>query len=100
MMKHNKVLSAIGLAARARKLLSGETMVEKGIQSGGVCLVIVAGDASDNTKKRFSDKCKYYKVKCVVYATKKLLGLYTGKELRAVVGITEENFADLILSKL
>ena len=38
------------MATKAGKLLSGEFSVEKAIKQRKVKLVIVAGDASDNTK--------------------------------------------------
>ena len=51
MATNDKVLSMIGLAARAGALCSGEYAVEKAVKSRHGKLVIVAGNASDNTKK-------------------------------------------------
>ena len=50
-MKQDRVLSLIGLATKAGKCASGEFMTENETKSGKARLVIVAGDASDNTKK-------------------------------------------------
>ena len=50
-MSQNKALSMIGLATKAGKVASGEFCTEKEVKSGRACLVIVADDASDNTKK-------------------------------------------------
>ena len=61
-MKRDKVLSLIGLAMKAGKCASGETMTESETKAGKAFLVIVARDASDNTKKKFRDMCKYYRV--------------------------------------
>ena len=52
-MSQNKALSMIGLATKAGKVASGEFCTEKEVKSGRACLVIVADDASDNTKKKF-----------------------------------------------
>lgn len=49
----NKALSRLGLATRAGKLISGEEIVLKAIRSGEAKLVLLAGDASDNTRKKF-----------------------------------------------
>ena len=49
-MKNNRVLSLIGLATKAGKTVSGEFSTEK---TGKGLLVIVAEDASENTKKKF-----------------------------------------------
>ena len=70
----NKIFGMLGMATKAGKLLSGEFSVERAIKQRKVKLVIVAGDASDNTKKLFLDKCKYYNVKIVIYSDKKSLG--------------------------
>lgn len=53
MTQNSKVLSMLGLAAKAGKVASGEFSTEKEVKSGNACLVIVAEDASDNTKKLF-----------------------------------------------
>lgn len=47
----NNYLNTLGLAARARKIVTGETLITK-IRSNEVEFVIIASDASDNTKKR------------------------------------------------
>mgnify|MGYP003196020549 CR=1 FL=1 len=50
-MKNNRVLSLIGLATKAGKTVSGEFSTEKSVKTGKGLLVIVAEDASENTKK-------------------------------------------------
>ena len=52
-MARDKVLSLIGLAMKAGQVVSGEFSVEKCIKSGKAKLVIIATDASENTKKKF-----------------------------------------------
>ena len=52
-MKNNRVLSLIGLATKAGKTVSGEFSTEKSVKTGKGLLVIVAEDASENTKKKF-----------------------------------------------
>ena len=65
-MTQNKVLSYIGLATKAGKLVSGEFMTEKAVKEGRANLVIVAQDASDNTKKMFTNMCSFYNVPIVL----------------------------------
>ena len=57
---NDKVISLLGLAERAGKIASGEFAAEKAVKTGKARLIIVAEDASDNTKRKFSDMCKYY----------------------------------------
>ena len=61
-MKNNRVLSLIGLATKAGKTVSGEFSTEKSVKTGKGLLVIVAEDASENTKKKFRNICSFYEV--------------------------------------
>ena len=60
-MNINRALSMISLATKAGKTKSGEFMTEKEVKEGRAHLVIVADDASDNTKKKFQDMCDFIK---------------------------------------
>ena len=51
MKNNNKVLSLLGLATKAGKIASGEFSTEKSVKSGKGFLVLVAADASENTRK-------------------------------------------------
>ena len=97
---NNKILSLLGLATRSRNVVSGEFMTEKSVKSGTARLVIVAEDASDNTKKEFRDMCTFYKVPCYFYGTKEELGKSMGKEIRASLSITDDGFAGSIIKLL
>ena len=99
-MKQDKIMSMIGLATRAGKTASGEFMTEKLVKGGQAYLVIVAADASDNTKKMFRNMCTYYKVPLYIYGTKELLGHGMGKEKRASLAITDKSFADAVVKNL
>ena len=99
-MKQDKILSMLGLAAKAGKLVSGEFSTEKAVKSGHAFLVIVAEDASDNTKKMFRNMCTFYKVPIYVYASKEALGHWIGKQYRASLAVLDEGFAKSLESKL
>lgn len=96
----DRVLSMLGLAAKAGKVASGEFSVEKAVKSNKAYMVIVAEDASDNTKKMFTNMCTFYKVPIAFYGDKELLGRSIGKEMRASIGILEQGFANAILDKI
>lgn len=91
-----KVYSLLGLATRSRNVVSGEFSTEKSVKDGSAKLVIVAEDASDNTKKEFRDMCMYYRVPFVIAGTKEELGHCMGKEFRASLSVTDEGFAKSI----
>jgi len=90
----------IGLAARAGKVVSGEFSTEKAVKSSKAHLVIVAEDASENTRKMFRNMCTYYDVPYQEYGTKDELGHWTGKEMRASICILDEGFARSVLKKI
>ena len=96
----DKVLSMLSLATKAGKVVSGEFSVEKSVNSGYADLVIVAEDASDNTKKMFTNMCTYYDVPVFFYETKEMIGHAIGKQHRASVSIQDSGFAAAILKKL
>lgn len=95
-MKQNKALSMLGLAKRAGKVVGGEFSVEKAVRSGKAYLVVVAEDASANTRKHFTDMCTYYKLPLVFTGTKETLGHAIGCEVRASVAVTDSGFAQSI----
>lgn len=96
MIQSKKVLGTLGLAMKAGRVVSGEFMTEKAIRDGKARLVIVAEDASDNTKKKFRDSCSYYQVPCAVFGDKDMLGNAIGKEFRASLAVTDCGFAQSI----
>ena len=86
-------LAFLGIAAKAGKVASGGFQVEEAIPQHKAFFVMIAEDASDNTKKKFSDKCTYYHIPFVYAGTMDLLGNLIGKENRTVVAITDEGFS-------
>ncbi len=95
-MKPDKILSYLGLAMRGRNLVSGEFQTEEAVKSGSAVLVIVAEDASENTKKLFENKCSYYEVPVYRYGTKQSLGRAIGKDLRSSLAVTDVGLAQAI----
>lgn len=96
----DKVLSMLGLATRSRNVVSGGFATEQAVKSGKACLVIIAEDASGNTRKKYSNMCDFYRVPCVFHGTKNVLGHSMGKEERSILALTDEGFADSIQKHL
>lgn len=99
-MKRDNILSTIGLAMRAGKVVSGEFMTESAVKSNSAYLVMIAQDVSENTRKKFRNMCEYYKVPLYEYSTKEELGHSLGKEFRASLAVTDKGFAQAILKKM
>lgn len=96
-MRLNKALSMLSLATKAGKTASGEFSTEKEVKCGNAHLVIVAADASENTKKKFQNMCEFYEVPIYFYGDKDTLGHAMGKELRASLAVTDAGFAKGII---
>lgn len=99
-MKQNKILSLIGLAMKAGKVVSGEFSTEKAVKTGHACLVIISEEASDNTRKKFQNMCTYYEVPIYFYGTKIDLGIAIGKEFRASLAVTDQGLSTAIEKQL
>lgn len=99
-MVQNKAYSLIGLAMKAGKITSGEFSTEKAVKTGTVALVIVAEEASENTKKKFRNMCTYYEVPLYFLGKKEMLGHAIGKEFRASLAVLDEGFAKAIEKNL
>ena len=96
MVNSKKLLSLLGLAKRARKVVSGEFSTEKSVKSGRSQMVIVSEEASDNTKKMFTNMCTYYKVPLLVFGEKEEFGRAMGKEMRASLAVLDEGFTKAV----
>lgn len=97
MDNRQKILNLIGLATKAGKTASGEFMTEKSVKTGKASLVIVSEEASDNTRKMFTNMCTYYKVPICFFGGKDELGRAMGKEMRASLAIVDNGFAKAIV---
>ena len=93
MADNKRLLSLVGLATRARKVVSGEFSTEKSVKSGKSHLVIVSEEASDNT-------CTYYKVPIYLFGTKDELGHAMGQEFRASLSVEDAGFAKSMVERM
>lgn len=96
----NKVLGMLGLAKRAGKVSTGAFVCGNMIKSRKARLVVLAEDASSNTKKSIADSCRYYNIKLIEFSDMAGLGHATGGGERAVVSVNDDNFAKAISDKL
>lgn len=100
MKAEKKIYSLLGLSEKAGFMASGEFMTEKSVKEGRAKLVIVASDASENTRKMFRNMCEYYRVPCRSFADKEALGHAIGKEFRASLAVNDEGMAKAISKHL
>jgi ribosomal protein L7Ae-like RNA K-turn-binding protein len=91
------MINLLGLAARARKITSGTEITINGVRSKKVKLVLLATNASDNTKKLVYDKCKTYNTKVIELYDSIALSNAIGKNNIMVVGIIDIGFSNKML---
>ncbi|MCF6410609.1 YlxQ family RNA-binding protein [Pseudalkalibacillus salsuginis] len=85
--------SLLGLANRAGKCVSGEELVVKEIRQQRAKMILLAEDASANTRKKLIDKCTYYQVPYYIVPDRIELGNAIGKEQRVTVAVIDNGFA-------
>lgn len=99
MANTEKFLSMLGLSRRAGKVIIGTPLVTATLPSGKVKVTFYTTDASDNTKKRITDKCKFYNTECIMVDIPsekigKMVGMNTSV---CVVGVTDDNFSKQLI---
>lgn len=92
MTNRDKLLNLLGLAQRAGKIISGEELVIKAIQTGKAQQVFLAADAGPNLTKKVSDKSHYYQVEVSTALSSLELSLALGKP-RKVVACVDPGFS-------
>ena len=100
MENRNKALNLVGLATKAGKVVSGEFSTEKAVKDGKAELVIVSEEASENTRKMFTNMCTYYQVPIYFFGRKDELGHAMGKEQRASLAVLDRGFAGAIVKRM
>lgn len=99
--RHNHpVLSLLGIAYRARQLVSGDTAVLDALRSRSAKLVIVASDASQQAQKKYTDKCATYATPLVIRFTRQELGKSIGKPERVVIALLDDGFSNGVRERI
>ena len=101
------LLSVIGLCRGAGRAIIGVDMICEALKKRGMdtekenVIVIEASDTSDNTHKRITDRCAYYKARYVrIDSDCNALGKAVGKGAVGAVMINDASFCRAIDKKL
>ena len=92
---NKKIYSMLGLCIRAGMWAYGADMCEEKMKYGKVSMIIVACDASDNTKSKFKRICNK-NVIYVEFGTIDEISHAIGKENKAIIGVLDSNFCKKI----
>ena len=96
-MNREKFYSFLGLCQRAGKVVSGEVGVSTNLKKKKLKLIIIAEDASENTKKLYINESKRYNISFIILGDKATLGNAIGKEYRSIVGIKDKNMVENLM---
>ena len=96
MNKDRSVIFALGLAQKAGKIASGDFAVKSALKGGKVKLLIIASDASDNSKKDIYYLAGLYSVKTIEILDREQLGMAIGKAKRTAIAVLDANFANMM----
>jgi len=89
----DKIFTMLGFAQKSGNLVTGENTVEIYLKKGKVSLLIISEDASENTKKKFTNMCNSLGIQCVIFGTREELSISIGKFNRPVLGIVNKKFS-------
>ncbi|MDD6551415.1 MAG: ribosomal L7Ae/L30e/S12e/Gadd45 family protein [Lachnospiraceae bacterium] len=92
----DRVLSLLSLSKKAGRIKSGGFQTDEAVKSGMAYLVIVSSDASENTRKHFSDMASYRDIPFRIYSDSGSLGHAIGADMRKSLAVTDEGFAEKI----
>lgn len=93
----DKLFSMLGFAMKSGNVVTGESTCLIHIKKNSVHLVIVAEDASENTKKLFKNKANHRNIPYRIYGSKSSLGDNIGKSDRATIAIKDRGFAKKLI---
>ena len=91
-----RVYGLIGLAAKKRSIVSGGNACERVLKYGAGGTMIIAADASANTKGKFIRLSCINNMRYIIFGSRSKLGCRAGKGERSVLIITDEGLARAI----
>ena len=87
-----KLKNLLGLAQRARLLVSGTFKVNEALRLGQVKLLLLTNDASDRTAEDYKKISVAKKIPLIRALTKDSLGQCLGKGSRTVAAVLDDGF--------
>ena len=97
-MNETRVMGMLGLALRARQAALGADTCERMIRSGKCGVLLIDGDASENTRRKAEGWCRKSGTRMVILPAG-MIAEATGKDNMAI-GISKGSFADRIRGEM
>lgn len=95
-----KVLTLMGFAKKAGKLVTGANAVQRSILFGKSALVIATTDAGDSIKNKMKRLCEENEVNYIVFGNSVDLSKATGEENKVIFSVEDLGFAKSIMEKI
>ena len=100
MIASNSIYKMLGLSVKAGGAVFGEGAAKDSIRANTSRLIIVAGDASSNTKKKFRQSCNFYQAPYFEFGDRYSLGKACGRSFAVVISITNESLGSRLIGLL
>ena len=94
----DKFLNFLGLTKRAGKLLEGYNKCEEEMKRSMIYLFIFSNSISNRSKDKFVKYCEQYDIPYIDNFSKEELGYSIGRCEINILGVTDENMAEKLLS--
>lgn len=92
-MTNKRILGLLGIAARARKVVSGADACLEEMKTKKIGFLIVSEEASDKTKKNYLFYAEKYNIPIAIYGEIDQLSKAIGKKNKAIIGVKDINLA-------
>lgn len=99
-MAASRAVSALAMANKAGRVISGSEKVMDALRKGGVALLILAGDISEDSAAKFRALASKSPVQIFSFADKDQLGAALGKEIRSAAALVPGALADNLSREL
>lgn len=100
MINKDKTLGLLGLSSRAGKVVFGTDACIEYVNKNKIKLLLLAEDASDRTKLKFSEIAKKMQIHIYELGTIDEISKAIGKKNKAIIGITDINFSKEIVKRI
>jgi len=98
-MNYERINGYLGLARRANRIALGETALHQ-CRHGRVSLLLIAKDASDNTREMAIRVASDNKIAYKLYLTKTELGSLIGKGSVALLGLLDRGLSKQVIHEM
>ncbi len=99
MNENPRFYGMISISKKAGAIVTGEARCEEAIRGEKAFLVILSEDASENTRKKFSDMSAYRNIPMVFLPDRDTFGRLIGKKFAVSGAVLDKGLAESILKQ-